>query len=301
MKLRMLLTPPLILAIALTSCEKKGSQAAKDGGGKRGDGARAAAVKVLLVKAEPSARRIEVVSVLKGRKQAEVYSRVAGKIATSGPAEGTQVKAGEVLIRIDRSDPGESFLATPITSPITGWVGRWIVSSIGEQVSAQEPLVTIVDDEVLKVAVMLPTTEWLQVVKETPVQVRVAGETRTGKITRISRAAEAASGRGEVHVEVDNADHRWKAGMVANVAFDLDTKPRIVIPSPALSITDQGSFVFVVQDDKAKRVGVKFAVVDNDRIEVLEGLPEGSQVITEGVSQVGDSLPVKIVESPKES
>ncbi len=296
----------ILLIFVATACNKGSKNGANDGkrnaGGRGGGVGRATAVKVQLVAAQSLPHKIDIVAVLKGRKQAEVYSRVSGKIASAGPAEGTQVKAGQVLIRIDRSDPGESFLTTPITSPISGWIGRWIVSSIGEHVSAQEPLVTIVDDEVLTAAVMLPTKEWLQVTKETPVQVSVSSEKREAVITRIARAAEAASGRGTVHVDVNNPDHRWKAGMVANITFDLDTKPRIVVPAPALSITDQGSFVFVVQDNVAKRLSVKFVVIDNDQVEILEGLPEGSQLITEGVSQVGDSLPVKIVEeAAKES
>ncbi len=286
-----------ILAILVVSgCEKAKEAVKGRGGGRSGP----AAVKTVVVTTKPLPRKIDAVSILKGRKQAEVYSRVAGKVASTGPAEGTKVKAGDVLVRIDRSDPGESFLATPIISPISGWVGRWMVSSIGEQVTAQEPVVIIVDDEVLHAAVMLPTTEWLQVTNETPVKVRVAQEVRAGKVTRISRAAEAASGRGAVHIEVENHDHRWKAGMVAGISLDLDTKPRIVIPATALAITDKGAFVFVAQDDKAKRLPVNFVVIDNDQVEIIDGLAEGSQLITEGVSQVGDASPIKIVETPKE-
>ena len=89
--------------------------------------------------------------------------------------------------------------------------------------------------------------------------------------------------------------------MVANVAFDLEPKKRLVIPAVALSITDQGNFVFVVKENKAKRTRVQFNVIDNDRIEILEGLNEQDQVITEGTSQVGDDADVKVMEASKES
>jgi membrane fusion protein, multidrug efflux system len=102
-----------------------------------------------------------------------------------------------------------------------------------------------------------------------------------------------------VSIEIDNGDHVWKAGMVANVTFELDMKPRLIVPASALSITDQGPFVFVIKDGKAHRVAVKFAVIDNDTVEILEGLEAGAQIVTEGVNQVGDGVAVKVVGGEK--
>jgi multidrug efflux pump subunit AcrA (membrane-fusion protein) len=271
------------------------NRSGKEGGGP-GDRPKSIAVRVQNVESQNLPETVEVVGVFVGRKQADVYSRVPGKLSYIGPSEGRSVKEGEVLFRVDRSDPGESFLATPIASPITGWVGRWLVTSIGAQVTAQEAVVSVVDDEALKTSVMLPTGQWLKVSTTTPVRIRVDGEIRSARVIGIARAAEATASRGTVTVEISNSEHKWKAGMVALVAFDVDIKPRIVVPASALAITDQGPFVFVVQDGKASRVAVKFTVIDIDRVEILEGVATGAQLIIEGINQVSDGLAVKIVD-----
>lgn len=287
------------LLLPATACTKGGKQG--EGGKRRGNGEGAQVpVEAATVEAKDLPQTIEIVSVLTGRKQAEVYSRAAGKISAIGPSEGARVKAGEVLFRVDRSEPGESFLATPVVSPINGWVGRWHVTSIGEQVTAQQAIVTVVDDEALRASVQVPTQEWLLVSSATPVRVRVGTDVKQAKVVGVSRSAEGSSSRGTVTVEIPNSEHHWKAGMVAIVAFDLDTKPRVVIPTSALSITDQGAFVFTVEEGKAKRQRVKFNAVDNDHVEILEGLSAGATVVTEGVSQIGDEVALKVVEKGAE-
>jgi multidrug efflux pump subunit AcrA (membrane-fusion protein) len=273
-----------------------GSKAGKQRGGRRGQSGAFVAVRAQRAEAKDLPEVLEVVAVLAGRKQAEVYSRVSGKVSYIGPTEGRRVKEGEVLFRVDRSDPGESFLATPVVSPISGWVGRWLVTSTGAQVTAQQPVVSVVDDEQLKTSVMLPTDQWLRVSEGAEARVSVGSETRIGKVTGIARAAESTAARGTVTLEIPNTDHTWKAGMVATVAFDLDVKPRMVVPASSLSITDQGSFVFLVKDGKAERAPVKFSVIDNDRVEILEGVAAGASLVTEGVNQVGDGVAVKVVE-----
>ena len=143
---------------------------------------------------------------------------------------------------------------------------------------------------------MLPTDQWLRISATTPVRARVGQETRAAKVIGIARAAESTASRASVTIEVENSDHKWKVGMVALVAFDLDIKPRIVVPASSLAITDQGSFVFLVKDGKAKRQPVNFSVIDNDNVEILQGIESGSQLITEGLNQIGDGLAVKVIE-----
>lgn len=295
------------LGLSVTGCDKskdKSKRAAdtKPGetsagkAGKRAGGGKTVAVRAMIAEAKVIPKTIDMVTVLSGRKQAEVYSRVAGKISYIGPAEGSRVKEGDTLFRVDRSDPGESFLATPVVSPISGWVGRWIVNSVGVQVIAQQPVVTIVDDEVLHAQIQLPTNEWLLVTAETPIRVTVGAQSRPAKVVGITRSAEAASSRGTISIDIDNKDHGWKAGMVAAVAFDLDSRERLILPASALAITDQGAFVFEVKEGKAFRTAIKFSVVDNDQVEVLSGISAGAQIVTEGTHQVGDGIALHVVD-----
>ncbi len=257
-------------------------------------------VRTLLIHAQTLPERVELVAVFSGQKQVDVFSRVTGRLARLGPEEGQYVKQGSVLFQVERNDAGDSYLTTPITSPISGWVGRWLVPSVGTQVSGQQPVVTIVDDEVLKTSVQLPTAQWLRIAPTTPVEVRVNQDSRPAKVIGIARAADPNASRGSVTIEINNANHRWKAGMVGLVSFALDVRLRLVLPATSLIITDQGSFVYLVRDGKAVRQPVQYSVIDNDQIEILDGLSDGAQVIIEGANQVADGLTVQVIDEQVE-
>lgn len=271
----------------------KGGAGKGRGGGRRDSGPAAVRVETAQMKVLPAA--ISVVEPLVGKQQAEVFSKVVGRLSLIGPEEGQAVKAGDVLFKVDRADPGESFLSTPVVSPISGWVGRWYANSLGEQVTTSAAVVSVVDDEVLRATVDLPTREWLLVDKDTAVTVVVAGEERAGKVVTVSRAGDSASGRGGVAIEVPNPKRSWRAGMVARIRLGLEPKPRIVVPSSALTITDQGAFVYVVRGEKVARTTVRFLLIDADSVEITEGLKDGDQVVVAGTNMLSDDAAVRIV------
>jgi RND family efflux transporter MFP subunit len=208
--------------------------------------------------------------------------------------EGDTVKENELLFRVDRSDPGESFLTTPVLSPLSGWVGRWIVASVGEQVSPTTPVVTIVDDAALRATIFLPTAEWLAVSPATQASVAIGGQSRPGKVIAVARAADAASARGSVIIEVDNAQHEWRAGMIGRVTLELEPKRRMLVSAAALTITDTGAYVYVVKDQKAARLLVEYVVVDNDTVEITKGVDDGADVVVAGAKQLTEGAVVAV-------
>jgi multidrug efflux pump subunit AcrA (membrane-fusion protein) len=266
------------------------------GGGKGGRPGRGGPVSVRTEKAAfaVSPRRITLVAPLLGRSQADVYPKVSGRLSAMLKKEGDTVKENELLFRVDRSDPGESFLTTPVLSPLSGWVGRWIVASVGEQVSPTTPVVTIVDDAALRATIFLPTAEWLAVSPATQASVAIGGQSRPGKVIAVARAADAASARGSVIIEVDNAQHEWRAGMIGRVTLELEPKRRMLVSAAALTITDTGAYVYVVKDQKAARLLVEYVVVDNDTVEITKGVDDGADVVVAGAKQLTEGAVVAV-------
>jgi multidrug efflux pump subunit AcrA (membrane-fusion protein) len=293
----------IISAVILLGCQRgseknAGGGPGRGGGGKGGrPGSGPANVQAVIVEKKLLPAVLRIVAPLSGRSQADVFPKVVGRLSSFGAKEGEAVRAGQVLFRVDRNDPGESFLSTPVMSPISGWVGRWYASSVGEQVSTTAPVLTIVDDSILKATIYLPTHEWMMVAKDTKLRAEIAGEVREGRVATIARSADAASGRGSIVVEFDNADHKWRAGMVAAVNLDLAPRERIVIPANALTITDTGAFAYVVKEGLAERVVVSFKLIDADSVEIVSGLSPGDQVITAGSNLLSPKAPVQIVQA----
>src|SRR5690606_22280681 len=141
--------------------------------------------------------------------------------------------------RIDRNDPGTTFLETPVPSPLSGWLGRLMVTNVGAQITPNEPLATVVDDAFLRSRVYVPASDWTKISHDTRVTVTVNGVAREGKVVAIARAAQAESGRGSLVVEVPNEDQQWRAGMVAHITLEVEPRERILINASALTITDK--------------------------------------------------------------
>lgn len=268
-------------------------------GGGRGRGERPPSpvrTETVEVKVLPAA--ITVVAPLIGRQQVDVFSKVAGRVASFALKEGDPVKENQLIMRIDRNDPGETFLSVPILSPISGWIGRWHVLSIGEAITTNAPVATIVDDSALRATVFLPSHEWLKVRKDTEISVRVDDQTRKGQVITIARAASSESGRGSVVVEIPNPDHSWRSGLVAHVTLGLDPRERLMIPSSALFITEQGAHVFTASDgDKptAQRVPVEYQLVSTDQVEITKGMKHGDKLITVGGNLLSPGAPIRIM------
>jgi multidrug efflux pump subunit AcrA (membrane-fusion protein) len=276
------------------NAEKKGPPG-KGGGGRRDAGP--VAVRVEIAKKALAPRSVSITAPLDGRSQADVFTKVTGRLTYIGPKEGEAVKAGTVLFRMDRNDPGETFLNMPVVSPINGWVGRWMVKNIGAQITPTTPVVTVVDDDFLRTTIYLSTSEWVAIDDKAVVSLSVGDERREGKIVSIARAADSISGRGSAVIEVENKDHKWRVGMIARVQVDLEPKMRMLVSSAALNITDQGTYVFVVENDAARKAPVKFALVDSDTVEILEGIEDGSAIVVAGGNFVTDKAAVKVVAS----
>lgn len=249
-------------------------------------------VKTVTAQKRSAARTSESAVALVGRKQTNVFSKVAGRVTGIAVAEGQPVKAGQTLFRVDRSEPGESYLSVPVTSPISGWIGRWNVTE-GTQVSTQDAVVLVVDDQKLIANIYLPVQEWVQVRLNSKVTIKVDELTRPAKVLTIARAAEAGSGRGGLTVEVNNEDHAFKSGVVALAKLELDTRERLLLPASALRISDQGAAVFKVEDGKAQRVKVSYSLYNNDFVEVHSGINENDRVVSVGAHQLFDGAEVK--------
>jgi multidrug efflux pump subunit AcrA (membrane-fusion protein) len=238
---------------------------------------------------------VEVPVILEGRKQVEVFPRVGGRVQNLLKETGAKVTRGQTLFSIDRSEPGESFLPVPVTSPITGFVAQWYVS-VGDQLSSGERALLVVDDAALRARVYLPVNEWQEVDLGTKVALRVGEVSKPARVANVARAVQASAGKGLVEVEIDNADGSWKAGFGATARIELAPRPRLVAPARALQLTNDGSFIYVLEGDKVRRRKVEFLARTPDEVELGgAGAPDdGTRVVVSGTSRLSDGATVKV-------
>ena len=79
-----------------------------------------------------------------------------------------------------------------------------------------------------------------------------------------------------------NEDELLWPGTLVKVEATLRSENAIIIPTPAVQVSQQGSFVFVVKDNIATVVPIKVARLLGTETVVESGLSDGDVVVTDG-------------------
>jgi multidrug efflux system membrane fusion protein len=198
----------------------------------------------------------------------------------------------------DSASVGAAHLAlnyAAIRAPIPGRTGRLLVHE-GDYVKAQssDALVTINQTRPVRVAFTVPVSQvplvqkYLRVKPAPRVLVTVPGGDSTaaieGALVFADNAIDPASGTLLLKGEFPNKDNRLVAGQFVDVRLVLYSQDAaLVVPSPAVTGGQQGTFVYVLNADST--VAPRPVTVERaeDEFTVLSaGLKAGETVITDG-------------------
>jgi RND family efflux transporter MFP subunit len=127
-------------------------------------------------------------------------------------------------------------------------------------------------------------------VKELP------GREFSGAITRTTEALDPATRTLLVEIDLPNKDHHLQPGTFANVSLYLTQHPNALAIPPAAVVPDktgQSKSVFVVEQNKARKVPVKTGIDDGVWVEVLEGLTGNEDIVVVGKGNLSEGQAVK--------
>jgi multidrug efflux system membrane fusion protein len=218
-------------------------------------------------------------------------------------AEGAQatVASDQAQVQAARLSLGWS----SIRAPIPGRTGRLMVHE-GDYVKPQssDPLVTINQTRPVRVAFTVPVDQVPLIQrykKDRPrVIVTVPGEDSTasieGTLVFADNAVDAASGTLMLKGEFPNTDGRLVAGQFVDVRLVLYTQDgALVVPSPAVTGGQQGTFVYVLNADST--VAPRPVTIERSEDEftiVSKGLKAGETVVTDGQLRLSPGAKVMV-------
>ncbi|MBT8439988.1 MAG: efflux RND transporter periplasmic adaptor subunit [Gammaproteobacteria bacterium] len=183
-----------------------------------------------------------------------------------------------------------------IKAPFDGVVSTRLVEA-EDFVSKKTHLLTLIDPASLYVEANFSELLLGQVRQGTAVKVRIdaaGNKTFPAIIRRIHPVLDPATRQAVVEIDFKQAIPRIHAGQFARVHFSSVAEPRIMLPFNAVQQGRNNQFVYVLQDDKAKKVDVTSGIKKGDRIEIIEGLTPGQQVITQGFLGLSDGKKVVV-------
>jgi RND family efflux transporter MFP subunit len=188
-----------------------------------------------------------------------------------------------------------------VTAPFDGVISRRGVD-VGTLISAGAgpELFHLSQGDTLRAYVDVPQRNVPDIHPGVPVDIEVAELPRDrfpGKVARLAGAMDAASRTLQVEIEVPNPAGRLIAGMFCEVRFKLTPAyPPILIPSNDAIIRSDGTLVAVVTSGDT--IHLQKVALGRDfgaRIEILDGLPEGSRVVENPTDSLLEGQPVRPV------
>ena len=193
-----------------------------------------------------------------------------------------------------------------LTSPITGRVGTFAAKAgniirSGDN-TATGSLATIVQTAPIYVAFSVPQTTLASIrdaiaLGEGEVVATPQGGTRSvkGKIAVLDNTIDSATGTIMLRAVFNNEDDTLWPGQLCNVRVTLRTDPDVVsIPRTATQSGQNGNFVYIVTDGKAKLQPVKVARFQDGRDVIIDGLKGGETIVSDGGLLLVDGIRVDI-------
>jgi RND family efflux transporter MFP subunit len=180
---------------------------------------------------------------------------------------------------------------TNIISPVDGFIGRRNLDQ-GAFAGANTAIVSVVDIGTVRLVSNLVEKDFKRVKAGVVALIEVdafPGEQFTGIVSRVAPVFDSATRTASMEIEVPNPGYRLKPGMFARVKLTVDRRPdALTVPRNAVVDSEGKRGVFLVDGQSAKFQPVTTGLQDNERIEILEGLAEGTRVITTGALALRD-------------
>ena len=185
---------------------------------------------------------------------------------------------------------------TVVAAPMAGFVSDRS-ADVGEFVSPQQKVATIVNVNPLRVRIDIPEQAITQVHVGESVSVSVAAyadRSFAGRIARISPSVTASSRTLTVEAEVDNPKAELKPGQFATVRILLpQTEPAVLVPLRALRTISGSTYVFVIKNGFAEHRLVQPGQAEGELVELKTGVKADETVAISNVDQLSDGAAVR--------
>ncbi len=221
-----------------------------------------------------------------------------------------KLQADEATVRADRSSVANLLAAqkaqeaavqnarvqlsyTTIRAPLAGKTGNLAVTA-GNLVRANDttPMVTITTSAPIYVTFSVPEQDLMRIRQYSSstsftTEVVIPGDEANhafGKLSLVDNTVDPATGTVRLKATFQNDDRRLYPGQFVNVVLTLGIQSgAIVVPSQAVQIGQDKSFVYVVKfDGTAEMRVVKPGAVADTMTVIEDGLKPGEQVVTDG-------------------
>lgn len=188
---------------------------------------------------------------------------------------------------------------TVIRAPISGYISEK-VADVGEYISPNTPnskVATIVRTSTLRLRIDVPEAAVGKIATGQGISLQTSAypdRSFAGTIARISPSVNTTARTLVVEAEVQNSEGLLKPGQFATVRVTQSKpEPAVMIPVKAVKTVGDTNSVFVIKDGAAREQFVQLGLLENDMIQVKNGIVEGDLVAVGNLGALNDGVLVR--------
>lgn len=232
------------------------------------------------------------------------YSRVKNLAKSSAASQqlldeqSARVKMLEAQLEVARAQLQE----LEVHAPFAGVLGIRQVS-VGSLVRPADVITTLDDVSNIKVDFSVSENHLASLAAGQRVMARSVAypdQVFEGLITSIDSRVDPVSRSILVRAGVSNPELKLRPGMLLQITLEKEVLDALTIDEKALVPIKDKQFVFVVEDDQVTRTEVEIGERKPGRVQVLEGLELGQQVVVEGTLRIRDRSKVRVLNASME-
>jgi RND family efflux transporter MFP subunit len=183
-----------------------------------------------------------------------------------------------------------------VRAPFEGILGLTDVEA-GDRITPQTEITTLDDRTKLFVSFVAPELAVSYLMEKPMVQLQPWTDRLTllpARVAEIDSRVSLQDRTIRARALLDNQNDQYRPGMSFRVTLEVRGELYVAIPEAALSWGANGAFVWLAENEKAKRVGVQIAQRLRGRILVTGDLSSGEILIVEGIQGLRDGQVLNI-------
>lgn len=254
----------------------------------------------LLLRLNDSLLKAELKKARAQRQQAALDLRRLQKLQRSRVVSEDELARAATALDVAKAD--EELLQTRldhtrISAPFAGVISARLAEP-GDAVARFTHVLSLTDNSRLLAKLQLSELLLPAVSVDDPVTLRLdaLGDRQLeGRVLRIYPDIDPVTRQGSLEVLLSSPPAEARPGQLCRATLQLRPQPRLVIPFVSLRRDTQGEYVFLLgADNRVKRTAVISGLNLGERVEIVQGLAQGQQVVSNGFLGLSDGMKVTI-------
>jgi RND family efflux transporter MFP subunit len=258
-----------------------------------------------LAQADASTQQAKASLELAQAKQARGQKLAAGQLISISDldelrATTTQAQAQLVTARASRDAAKLQRDFAQLRAPADGVISKRLIQP-GQVVSAGSELLRLIRDGRLEWRAELPEDQLAHVAVGNAIALTYTGLQIHGRVRAVTPGVDAQTRTGTVYADLPEPGP-LKPGTYVEGRILTGDGQALMVPTSAIVQRDGHSYVFTMKDRQAvARRRVRTGQTSQGRVEIIDGLKAGEQVVSEGAGFLGDGDKVRVVAPAKQA